>query len=221
MEDKRIKGRPKDEELVARRREEILEVATRLFAADGFDGTEVQRVADEVGVGKGTLYRYFENKERLFLAAVDRAMRALTEHIHTAADAEEDPLDQTAAVIRAYLAFFDSHPECVELLILERAVFRDRKKPTYFVHRDANMGRWLALLEDLVSEGRVRQAPVREISETISDVLYGSVFINHFAGRRESLEDQSRRILSTFFYGILSDDERAKRRGASNGSSTT
>jgi len=30
----------------------------------------------------------------------------------------------------------------VELLILERAEFRDRKKPTYFEHRDAHVHRW-------------------------------------------------------------------------------
>ncbi len=211
---KRPRGRPKDDELIARREEQILETATRLFAADGFARTDVQVVADELGVGKGTLYRYFESKECLFLAAVDRAMRQLREHVHAVVNADADPLDQIAAAIHAYLAFFDAHPECVELLILERAAFKDRKKPTYFEHRDANVGRWLDLFRGLIAAGRVRNAPVEEFTETISDLLYGTIFTNHFAGRREPMEVQARRILDTFFLGILSDSERGRYKGA-------
>jgi hypothetical protein len=40
----------------------------------------------------------------------------------------------------AYLDFFAEQPGFVELLIQERAHFRDRKRPTYFEHRDANVG---------------------------------------------------------------------------------
>lgn len=207
---KRPRGRPRDDELIARRREEILEAATRLFAADGFARTDVQVVADDLGVGKGTVYRYFETKEALFLAAVDRAMHQLRKHVHDAVDEHADPLEQLAAAVHAYLAFFDAHPECVELLILERAAFKDRKKPTYFEHRDANVGRWLELFRGLVAAGRVRNAPVEEFTETISDLLYGTIFTNHFAGRREPMEVQARRILNTLFLGMLSDPERAR-----------
>ncbi|MCB9850255.1 MAG: TetR/AcrR family transcriptional regulator [Phycisphaerales bacterium] len=221
MVTKRATCKPKDQELVARREEQILEVATRIFAEDGFDGTDVQRIADEVGVGKGTLYRYFESKERLFLASVDRAMRALSKYVNSAADEQDDPLREIDAAIRAYLAFFDAHPEAVELLIQERAAFKDRKKPTYFEHREANIGRWLALFEGLVAAGRVRKVPVNEFTETISDMLYGTIFINHFAGRKEPMEVQARRILNTVFLGILSDSERAQHRSHADGRSNT
>ena len=60
-------GRPKDEGLAARRCKEILDVAARLFAARGYQNTDVQVVADELGVGKGTVYRYFPSKRELFL----------------------------------------------------------------------------------------------------------------------------------------------------------
>lgn len=207
---KRARGRSKDDGLIARRREEILEAATRLFGAEGFARTDVQVVADELGVGKGTVYRYFETKEALFLATVDRAMHQLREHVDTAVDQDADPLDQLAAAVHAYLAFFDAKSECIELLILERAAFKDRKKPTYFEHRDANLGRWLDLFRGLVAAGRVREAPVEEFTETISDVLYGTIFTNHFAGRQEPLEEQAGRILRGFFLGILSDSERGR-----------
>ena len=59
------------EETLCRRREEILAAAIHLFAVHGYAGTDTQLLADKLQVGKGTLYRYFQSKEDLFLAAVD------------------------------------------------------------------------------------------------------------------------------------------------------
>jgi AcrR family transcriptional regulator len=56
------RGRPRDETLVRRRREEILAAATRIFAQLGYRNTDVQIVADQLKVGKGTVYRYFPSK---------------------------------------------------------------------------------------------------------------------------------------------------------------
>ena len=47
------------------KREAILEAALRLFVERGFYGTAVPEIADQAGVGAGTIYRYFESKEAL------------------------------------------------------------------------------------------------------------------------------------------------------------
>lgn len=214
---KRARGRPKDASLAPRRREEILEVASQLFATRGYPGTDLQLVADELGVGKGTIYRYFDTKEALFLAAVDRAIRRLSDQVYADMAKVIDPLEQVAVAARSYLAFFDAHPNCVELLIQERAEFRDRKKPTYFEHREANIGRWHDLFRGLVAAGRVRDMPIRDITDAISDLLYGTIFTNYFAGRKEPLEVQAQRVLNVVFLGILSDEERRRCRVGKHG----
>src|SRR4051812_5817890 len=93
------RGRPKDRDLAERRREAILEAAGRLFARVGFARSDLDELASELGVGKGTLYRYFPTKSELFLAAVDRAMRALHAEIAAAAESASDPLDQIAQAV--------------------------------------------------------------------------------------------------------------------------
>src|SRR5947199_8789919 len=113
-------GRPIDQALWDNRTQQILDAAARLFAQHGYADTDTQLLADELGVGKGTLYRYFPSKQDLFLAAADRVMRRLRECIDAAIAGVEDPLDQVAAAIRAYLAFFADNPDFVELLIQER-----------------------------------------------------------------------------------------------------
>ena len=98
---RRIDGRDCD------RREEILEAATRLFAELGYDQTDTQRLADDLGVGKGTLYRYFPSKRELFLAAADRVMNQLLDRLRAATEGVADPLDGITRAVRTYLDFFD------------------------------------------------------------------------------------------------------------------
>jgi AcrR family transcriptional regulator len=203
--------RPADDALPASRREEILNAAAQLFARHGYAETDTQLLADKLGVGKGTLYRYFPSKEALFLAAVDRVMCDLCRTIDESIAAIEDPLDQVAEAIRAYLAYCAEHPECVELLMQERAQFKDRKKPTYFEHREANVERWRSLYRGLMAEGRIRDMPVARITDVMSDLVYGTMFTNYFTGPRKPPAAQARDILDVVFHGILTDAERRRR----------
>ena len=123
----------------------------------------------------------------------------------------EDPLDRVAHAIGAYLAFFIEHPEFVELLVQERAQFKDRKKPTYFEHREANVGRWLDFYRSLIAEGRIRNMPVERILGVLSDLLYGTMITNYFIGRQKPIEEQARDILDVVYNGILTDSERQAR----------
>ena len=203
--------RPVDPQRWARRQEEILEAAVSLFAEHGFSDTDTQVLADKLRVGKGTLYRYFPSKQALFLAAVDRVMHKLRARVNASFEAADDPLDGIARGIIAYLEFFAEHPEYVELLIQERAQFKDRKKPTYFQHCDASVERWREFYRSLIAAGRVRHMPPERITDVISDLLYGTMFTNYFAGRSKPPQEQARDILDVVFNGILSEPERKAR----------
>jgi AcrR family transcriptional regulator len=214
---RRKRGRPIDEEQRARRREEILSCAARVFAARGIPGTDMQAVADAAGVAKGTLYLYFPSKEELFLAAVDQGMTRLRAFVDAAVVGLTDPLEIIGRAIHAYLRFFKEHPEQVELLILERAEFRDRKKSTYFAHRETGRARWHALLADLIASGRVRAIPLSRIDDVLSDLVYGTMFTNHFSGRHKPVDAQAEDILDIAFLGILGEEERRRRTSTRKG----
>jgi AcrR family transcriptional regulator len=195
----------------ADRREQILAAATRLFAELGYADTDTQLLADKLKVGKGTLYRYFPSKRELFLAAADRGMRRLCEYIDAAIAQIEDPPERIAQVVRSYLTFFAEHPELCELLIHERALFKDRKKPTYIEHREAHRERLRVLYRAYIAEGQIREMSVDRILDVLGNLLYGTMFTNHFSDRPVSVEDQTRDILDVVFHGILSDVGRRRR----------
>lgn len=208
----RKRGRPPlDEAASTRRREDILDQAALVFARDGYPRTDVQAVADALGVGKGTVYRHFPRKEALFLAAVDRGMRRIKDSLAERLEGVTDPLDRLAVGVRTYLTFFQEHPHYVELLMQERAEFKDRPQQTYFVHRDAEIGLWQQLFQDLMDAGRVRRMPVDRILDVLGGLTYGTMFTTYFAGNDKSPDEQADDILDVVLHGILTAAGRRSR----------
>ncbi|MCE9564598.1 MAG: TetR/AcrR family transcriptional regulator [Planctomycetes bacterium] len=197
------RGRQRSDDLTARRREDLLSGATQVFATQGYQGADVQVIAQTCGLAKGTVYLYFPSKEALFLATVDRVMIRLRTTVREAYAGVTDPLDQIATAVRAYFAYFRTHPDHAELLIIERAEYRDRKTPTYLEHRRAAATEWEAVYAGLIRDGRIRNLPVARIGRVISDLVYGTMFTNHFEGGLRAPDDQARDVLDILFNGLL------------------
>ncbi|MCP4134348.1 MAG: TetR family transcriptional regulator [bacterium] len=62
----------KPETLHTNQREDILNSATHLFREHGYETTSITDIVEHSGIGRGTFYTYFKNKEELFLECSDR-----------------------------------------------------------------------------------------------------------------------------------------------------
>ncbi len=54
------------------RKNQIIEAATRVFTERGFDEARMDDIVDQSGLSKGTLYWYFDSKEAIIIAILDR-----------------------------------------------------------------------------------------------------------------------------------------------------
>jgi len=186
-----------------KRKEEILAEATKLFASDGYARAKVDDLAARLGVGKGTIYRYFPTKEELFLSVADKAMENLQNAINNAALRLDDPFDKISAAIEAYLAFFETNMNLVEIFVHERAEFKDRKTPTYLTYRDKNIKNLEAVLAKMKTDGLVRKIDVPATASILGDLLYGTVYTHLLRGGGRKLSKLTPRIVDVFFNGIL------------------
>ncbi|HEX4491885.1 MAG TPA: TetR/AcrR family transcriptional regulator [Acidimicrobiia bacterium] len=75
-------------------RDQLVGVATELFAQRGFDGTSIEAVLEQAGVSRGSLYHHFASKEALFAAALD----AVEAHIGEETNALLATLGETDAL---------------------------------------------------------------------------------------------------------------------------
>ena len=54
------------------RREQILEVATNLFARQGYEGTTTRQISQECGINEALVFRHFATKEDLYWSVIER-----------------------------------------------------------------------------------------------------------------------------------------------------
>lgn len=97
-------------------RTKILEVAEADFAAEGYAGAHLQKIAEQVGVRKTALYYYYESKAALYTAVLDGILAAFEQAVVTVLDAHDDPerqLEMLAARVNDLLA---EHPTYARIL---------------------------------------------------------------------------------------------------------
>lgn len=92
------------------RREQILDAAYRLFAEQGYHGTTVGDVCDDLGVGKGVFYWYFESKEALFKELLRTSLFQLRKTQQSAISGVPAPVARIEQGIRASIDFYRSRP---------------------------------------------------------------------------------------------------------------
>jgi AcrR family transcriptional regulator len=98
------------------RAKRLLDVAARLFGTQRFHEVRMDDVASQAGVGKGTIYRYFEDKDELYLALLERAGDMLNDRFRADVTAAQTPLAKLESLAAAVLAFFDEQPHVFDLI---------------------------------------------------------------------------------------------------------
>lgn len=206
MTKQKPRGRPPKDP--AARSQQILAAAVRLFAKNGYRGTELQVIADLAGIAKGTIYLYFDTKKELFLAAVEHAFERLAERIGREVEAASGPVEKVKAVVRAYIGFFEEDRPLVEIIAQDRGEFRSHAEETYFGLVSENVDR----LEDIIREGIVqgvfRPVNPRQATETLINLLTGTMY-THMVGKSQAdSADATDAITDLLLHGIVSEGRR-------------
>jgi AcrR family transcriptional regulator len=90
----------------ARRRIEVLDVATEIFAEKGYDGTQISEVAQTAEVSLATLYAIFQSKDELYQTVLVRAAESIRDAVRAQVDAIDDPVERLLVLVDCLLARF-------------------------------------------------------------------------------------------------------------------
>jgi AcrR family transcriptional regulator len=93
-------SRPSRSETQAQTRERLLDAAERAFAAEGFGGASLDRIAEAAGFTRGAVYSNFADKADLFVAVLDRRLDRRHGEVADAMLAARDP-DAFVAALRS------------------------------------------------------------------------------------------------------------------------
>jgi AcrR family transcriptional regulator len=73
-------------------REQLIAVATQLFASRGYEGTSIEAVQQGAGVSRGSLYHHFASKDALFEAVLEEIEARVGTEVIAAAEGTADPV---------------------------------------------------------------------------------------------------------------------------------
>src|SRR6266496_2832878 len=80
------------------RREQLIEVATKLFARNGYEATTTAAIALAAGVTEPILYRHFKSKQELFVAIVKAVSSQTMRHWEALVANAKDPVERIRRV---------------------------------------------------------------------------------------------------------------------------
>lgn len=144
---------------------EIVAAGLEHFAEHGYANTRLEDVARRAGIGKSTLYLYFDNKESLFRATVEAHVTRTYEHLGPlVASHEGDTATLLRQVLeRAYLGHMD--PDSLALLRImvgEGERFPELRRTFYDAQIEAGVPLLRAVLERGVERGEFARSAVLE-----------------------------------------------------------
>ncbi len=140
---------------MATRRDDLLDVAARLFAERGFHGTSMADLAEAMGVQKGSLYSLTTSKQEL-LATIARGGAAA---FHEALDRVPDdglPLERVRAALRGHLATVAGQLDAATVFTREWRFLEEPERAAFRAERRRYEERWHALLRDAAERGALR-----------------------------------------------------------------
>lgn len=182
----------------AEKEDEILEAASSVFASRLFHEVLVDEVAERAGVGKGTIYRYFDTKEELYLAVVQRGFSRLNERLAASLDPGVGPRERLRREAAEILRFFWDRRDFFALM--QRAGERLQSKQGE-IRRDRE--RLRDGLSGIVAEG-VRRGEFRAVApRRAADLFLGLVraaLLNRQHG--ETPESLAEEIVLLFTEGL-------------------
>jgi AcrR family transcriptional regulator len=199
-----LKPAPDDNMVISstEKRNEIISAAIDLFLKNGLDETSIDDIVNKASIGKGTFYKYFKDKNELFVECADSIFYKMYSHVWQEIKNERDMLKR---LYKRSTAFFDSYPKWIDMMNLVRyaSVGTDRFFKDKFNAVLNQIIRPIAHdLEVLKREGRI---PIEIDCLGVAYLLmgmteYGASLIYNGAKSAEEISDILRELLTNGLY---------------------
>jgi AcrR family transcriptional regulator len=198
-------ARTKDEVLKDFRTRGILEAARRVIGELGYADASMERIAQEAGVAKGTLYLYFENKDGLLDQALAYGLDQLVELMRQAVATENGALPQLRAVVLAGVNHARQHRAFFQALVDARHARPQPEDEGARLHMD--------LIAELVQQGTeagaLRAVDAERTARLVSHAMSGLVAESLLRGRPFPEEEDVDAMLDVIFHGLAVQEERS------------
>lgn len=194
--------------MTASRRDHLVQTAMELFQQNGYHATGIEKILSTAGVSKPTLYRHFDSKDELILAALrkwDEESRAwLTQEMDSRG---KTPREKILGLFDALAAWFETRGFQGCMFINATVEFAEQDNP---IHRMAaeHKRTFAAQVRDLVAASGASDPG--EVTERLMIVMEGAIVTAHTQGRSDAAR-RARAMAASILAEALDRDRRNER----------
>jgi AcrR family transcriptional regulator len=158
------------------RHQEVVESARHIFARLGYEATNVEEIAREAGMAKGTIYLYFKSKEDVFAAVIASDLQTLTEKTIQGMSAAKTFDEQLRVFLNLRKEYMQHNQDFLRIYFAE---FGSRGSRTKLSSEAIDALYWRGVefmhqcLRQAIERGELRQVPVESATFAIFDVAKG------------------------------------------------
>jgi AcrR family transcriptional regulator len=182
-------------------KDEILEVAMKLFHAKGYHGTSTAEICQCLGISKPTLYWYFKNKEEILFSAHESLMESLLIPIIKGMEGIDDHLERLKYFINEYVPVICANPKL--RILVHESMFLDPEHSGVITDNWRKMLKCLReSLQGLELQGRTKPLNPSFIAMSLIGMCTWPYYWFDYS-RPEGMSVLVENIAEMFFQGIL------------------
>ncbi len=162
------------------RRDQVIEVARRLFGERGTTDVSMDEIAAEAGVARSTVYVYFANRDELLRACLKGMHNQLLEDIAESWEANDEPVHRLERLIEGMLERIDDDPAFFRLALMTQGVVIQGGEAvgTELATIGLNIARLIRdLYTDGVAAGIFRDIDPDEAVNLVGQQIYGAMAV--------------------------------------------
>ena len=138
-------------------RQAIMQAAITLFAEKGFEKTSIEELAKAAGIGKGTIYGYFQTKNDILHAFCEDELESLHQELTSNADKGIPLLQQMVAIYMSEFHKLIENREFARLFMRQTTFPRNVDRQRHLEHEDNYFKLLFPLLEKAQERGELRK----------------------------------------------------------------
>jgi AcrR family transcriptional regulator len=156
----------------------ILDAGREVFGESGYVSMRMSDLAEKAGLSMGALYRYFDNKDDVFLSIIHDIHNQLyaASRANGAPTFRSDPYETIVASNRGYLTHYREHRKVMRAFI-EATMVDQRYTDMWWYMRERHIGRVAAALHRDHAIQEINGTPARTVLEALASMTEQSAFV--------------------------------------------
>jgi AcrR family transcriptional regulator len=192
------------------RRKKILEVAKRLFASKGYDGTSIRKIAKESGLSVAGMFHYFSSKEEILNDIIADFVDQGYDQLHEISKSDKPPIEKIEEICKFYVRHLAGHKNELTILVTEAKSLAPEHRKMFLEKQHIYIDALKGLLQELECEGQLKSVK----SSILAHLFFGMVNWTYSWYQKKGemgLKELEATITDVFLRGILHERQEINR----------